>query len=362
MTDLLLSELLVLVLLLPVLLRPFSKLLKKGYAIPILPFIALFVCICIIIGQGIILPFFILLTFTLLVCISEIIRLTAFSQGVLNDFYGTPSIMLRLVLLVLFGGTVYLCFRFAPEPRYKPEHPLIIRPIALAEEPANPVQGFLIERKNGADKKMLAVVAESFPADGQAGTTALMLADKGYTVLDITRLEHRYLPRFALYQALLRTAGKKERFLPKEKNPQTAEFFQTFIKKTVRLYGQHKRLFFYTEGIYTDLTAAFCADNAGLFTGVFFNLSEDEPLPAAPDGWAALIRREAEDEAAAALDNGTHPRPFCFYIQPRQELAGFGSLRADDSAAAELLGSGRSIGRRDKAAAAAAFDRYALSF
>ena len=49
MTDLLLSELVVLLLLLPVLLRPFSKSLKKGRAIPILPFLSLFVCICIII-------------------------------------------------------------------------------------------------------------------------------------------------------------------------------------------------------------------------------------------------------------------------------------------------------------------------
>lgn len=41
MTDLLLSELVVLLLLLPVLLRPFSKSLKKGRAIPILPFLSL---------------------------------------------------------------------------------------------------------------------------------------------------------------------------------------------------------------------------------------------------------------------------------------------------------------------------------
>ena len=44
------------------------------------------------------------------------------------------------------------------------------------------------------------------------------------------------------------------------------------------------------------------------------------------------------------------------------ELAGFGQLRAEDILAAELLGSGRSIGRQDKAAAAAVFDRYAILF
>lgn len=405
MPDLLLSELLVLVILLPVLLRPFSNILKKGFALPILPFIAFFVCICIIIGQGFVLSFFSLLILTVIVCLSEIIRLIAFKQGVLNDFYNIPSIILRFVLLLLFGGTAYLCFRFAPEAQYKPEHPLIIRPIALAEEAANPVQGLLIERQNGADKKILAVVAQAFPANGKAGAIALMLADKGYSVLEIIQLEKpSVLPRLPLYQALLPLAGKQERFLPKETALHTAEFFRTFIEKTVPLYGQHKRLFFYTEGIYTDLVARFCMDNAGLFTGVFFNLSEDEPLPHAPDGWVSLIRTnetnplsipEEEERTIADLEaepltapeagsttgtavqssaaatghddipvftDGTPVRPFCFYIQPRSELAGFGSLRADDILAAELLGSGRSIGRQDKAAAAAAFDRYALSF
>ena len=56
------------------------------------------------------------------------------------------------------------------------------------------------------------------------------------------------------------------------------------------------------------------------------------------------------------------PLPFCCFIQPYSELAGFGSLRAEDILAAELLGSGRSIGRKDKAEAAAAFNRYAVRF
>ena len=85
MTDLLLSQLLVLLILLPVLLRPFSKNLQKGTAIPILPFISLFVCICTIIGQDIVLFSALLFLFVVIVCLSEIIRLIAFFQGVLNE-------------------------------------------------------------------------------------------------------------------------------------------------------------------------------------------------------------------------------------------------------------------------------------
>lgn len=446
MTDLLLSELLALLLLLPVLLRPFSKGLKKGAALPILPFLSLFVCICIVVGQGIVLFLFILSLFALIVCISETIRLVAFFQGMLNDFYGIASIILRAALLLLFCGMMYLAFRFAPEASVRTVSPLTIRnaerteaapqpsraatsdtaateqaPVIAPASQVNPIESVLIERQGGADKKALVIVAEAFPASGRPGALASLLADTGYTVLEITQLKaQRSIPRTALYGKLLRLIGKKEqRFLAKETDPQTAAFFSEFLKQAISRYGRNKRLFLYAEGVYTDLAAQFCAEHPGTFTGVFFRLSEEEPLPQVPEDWVNIIREEAAQlisgagstggAAATALDSGSNaaehstpaapaesaaadpattgkaatgtasvdetlaaktapaggaieaaPLPFCCFIQPYSELAGFGSLRAEDILAAELLGSGRSIGRKDKAAAAAAFDRYAV--
>lgn len=448
MTDLLLSELVVLLLLLPVLLRPFSKSLKKGRAIPILPFLSLFVCICIIIGQGIILYSFILVLFVLIVCLSEIIRLIAFFQGMLNDFYGIASMMLRIVLLCLFCGAAYCAFRFAPEASIRTEYPLTVRSIELTDKTSagtdkgsagqtadstlpdssspsnlsasrNPIEGLLIERQGGADKRALVIIAEAFPYAERPETLASLLADQGYTVAEITRLKPRgIIPRIELYRKLLHLVGKKEqRYLIKEDDPQTAVFFADFLEQTVARYGRNKRIFLYAEGIYTDLAAHFCTENQGVFAGVFFSLSEEEPLPSAPDGWIQTMREHnpellpednsaadttaisaaASDQAAGADGNGSaetapavsaapataapqptsteaasqpltaptqpeRPLPFCCYIRPYPELAGFGQLRAEDALAAELIGSGRSIGRQDKAAAAAAFNRYALLF
>ncbi|EPF47987.1 hypothetical protein HMPREF1222_00248 [Treponema vincentii F0403] len=407
MTDLLLSELVALLLLLPVLLRPFSKSLKRGNAIPILPFLSLFVCICIIIGQGIVLSLFLLILFVLIVCLSEIIRLIAFTQGVLNDFYGIASVILRIVLSALFCGIVYCVFTFAPEANIRTEYPLTIRPIDSypIDSPTNPIEGLLIERQGGADKRALVIIAEALPYSGKPETLAALLADQGYTVAEITGLEPRgIIPRIELYRKLLPLIGKKEqRYLAKEDNPEIAASFASFLEKTVARYGRTKRIFLYAEGIYTDLAAHFCTENPGVFTGVFFCLSEEEPLPSAPEGWARIVREQqpdttAEDSSAAdtpaaaselaasdqtAVAGGNapaekpsaasaaarqsyteqvQPLPFCFYIRPYSELAGFGSLRAEDILAAKLLGSGRSIGRQDKAAAAAAFDRYAVLF
>ena len=247
------------------------------------------------------------------------------------------------------------------------------------------------------------IIAEAFPYAERPETLASLLADQGYTVAEITRLKPRgVIPRIELYRKLLHLVGKKEqRYLIKEDDPQTAAFFADFLEQTVARYGRNKRIFLYAEGIYTDLAAHFCTENPGVFTGVFFSLSEEEPLPSAPDGWIQTMREHnpellpennsaadttavsdaASEQAAGAGGNGSaetapavsaapataptqpeRPLPFCCYIRPYPELAGFGQLRAEDALAAELLGSGRSIGRQDKAAAAAAFNRYALLF
>ena len=353
----------------------------------------------------------------LIICLSEVIRLIAFFQGVLNDFYGIASMILRVVLLCLFCGVTYCAFRYAPEAHIRTEHPLTVRSIELtdtigadtgtAERPAdsvltdasaprNPIEGLLIERQGGADKRALVIIAEVFPYSGKPETLAALLADQGYTVAEITRLKPRgIIPRTELYQKLLHLVGKKEqRYLAKEDDPQTAAFFAEFLEKTVARYGRNKRIFLYAEGIYTDLAAHFCTGHPGVFTGVFFCLSEEEPLPSAPDGWVQTMREHnpelpSDDNSTAdttavseapmtAAAQPTSPEatpqsltapaqpertlPFCYYIRPYPELAGFGQLRAEDALATELLGSGRSIGRQDKAAAAAAFNRYALLF
>ena len=330
--------------------------------------------------------------------------------------------ILRVVLLCLFCGVTYCAFRYAPEAHIRTEHPLTVRSIELTDRtaadtgnnsveqtvdsassdssipptlsaPYNPIEGLLIERQGGADKRALVIIAEVFPYSGQPETLAALLADQGYTVAEITRLKPRgIIPRTELYQKLLHLVGKKEqRYLAKEDDPQTAAFFAEFLEKTVARYGRNKRIFLYAEGIYTDLAAHFCTEHPGVFTGVFFCLSEEEPLPSAPDGWIQTMREHnqellpednsaadttavsdaASEQAAGAVGNGSaetapavsaapataptqpeRPLPFCCYIRPYPELAGFGQLRAEDALAAELLGSGRSIGRQDKAAAA----------
>ena len=95
-------------------------------------------------------------------------------------------------------------------------------------------------------------------------------------------------------------------------------------------------------------------------TAAEFAAESDSEKQDGESGAAAEVGGKAASDGEP--EQPAFAKPFLFYREPPSALAGFGSLRADDIAAAELLGSGRSIARQDKAAAAAAFDRYALSF
>ncbi|MGP1594674.1 MAG: hypothetical protein ACTTH8_05455 [Treponema sp.] len=354
MSDFLLSELLVLSLLLPVLLRPFVKPLKKGQALPILPFISIFVCICILFGQGIILSFCVLCCFAVIVACSEIMRAAAFFHGVFNDFYAVPAAVLRGFLLCLFCAAGWLVVYCSPEAPFIPEKPIVEQAIRLPQESGNPVEACLLIPANAAASKTLVVVAAAFPFSHTAGSIARIFADAGYSVLEITRLyKSPVVPRFNVYRSvvpLMLPPQQGHRVIPKETGTETAAFFDDFLLKAVDQYGQHKQVFLYTEGIFSDLAMQFCINNPGVFNGAFFNVSEEEPLPLMNDT-RAVCTYSQEGGMPPAPKADTY-QPFYFYIHPHRDLAGFGSLRADDILAALLLGSGRDLALQDQKATA----------
>lgn len=363
MSDFLLSELLVLSLLLPVLLRPFIKPLKKGQALPILPFLSIFVCICILLGQGIILSFCILFCFAVLVALSEAVRAAAFFHGVLNDFYVAPAAALRGFLLCLFCAVGWALIHFSPEAAFIPKIPVSEQAIRFPQESGNPIEARLLIPNNPTDAKVLIAVASAFPFSSGSGTAARIFANAGYNVLEITRLhKNPVLPRFDVYRSILPLMLKHQqgnRFLPKEADPEIAAFFDDFLLKAVTQYGQHKHVFLYTEGVYSDLAADFCLKNQGVFNGVFFNLSEEEPLP--PIRKSLAVCAYSKDGGIPVAPAANTYQPFYCYIHPHSDLAGFGSLRADDVLAALLLGSERDLALQDQQAAAKHFIQWMQS-
>ncbi len=338
MSDIFISELLVAALLLPVLIRPFFQHLQRVYALAILPFIAFFVCIFVLIGQGIFLSFALLTVLTLIVCCSELGRVTALFQQMRNDFYGTASAIVRVVLLFLFGAYLFFLFRFMPVPPYKITGELTVTPLFSDSKIETPVQARLISSTSATTAEhndVLVILASPLFGSNGLGTPARVIADKGYSVIELTQQSGTgFLPRFELYERLLPLIGKKQgRYLKKVSDESdTAAGFIIVLKKIAEKYGKTKQLFVYADGIYTDVIARYALNHPDIFSGVFFSFSEEEPLPSTPAGWAAsgttgILKTDAERFA-----------PFYFFVQPYQNLTGFSSLASDDPFTSLLLG------------------------
>ncbi len=372
MRDIVMSELLVSALLMLVLVRPVFKPLKSVSALAILPFIAFFVCIFIFIGHGIFLPVCFLTVFASILCFVEFGRLIALVQHMRNDTYSKGAVVFRLVLLVFLSGFLFLLYRFPHSAPYHTEKPIRCKSVTLsapenggAELPVRLVcseaagtadtagsgnRGNRIASADGmqhvqplvagsssgtaADDVLILVAADSSGADDTAGTVARVAAGKGYTVIEILPAKQPFsLPRFWLYKELIPLIGKNTgRYLKKIPDEKEAGVFSACLEKTVQQYGNAKRIYVYADGRYTDLTAEYAIQNSDIFSGVFFSLSEEEPLPSAPDGWAVL------STAGAVKTEKERHAPFFFYIQPHENLTGFASLAADDPLAVLLLG------------------------
>ena len=110
MSDLFVSEILVLILLILPLIRPFSKALKTAGAIPFLPLASFIILVFTIIGQGLIFSLIPTALIVIICIITEFARFVMFLKQVPNNFYTIPSILLRIFVLILLSGAFYAAF------------------------------------------------------------------------------------------------------------------------------------------------------------------------------------------------------------------------------------------------------------
>ena len=118
MSDLFIGEILVSLLLLSVLLRPFSRRLQRVGGIPLLPPIAFILCTLIVLGSGFRISFLPIFLVTVLAFVFGLIRLARLFLGLPTDWYKPLSVVWHSFLLAFFAGAVVLAFAFAPETRH----------------------------------------------------------------------------------------------------------------------------------------------------------------------------------------------------------------------------------------------------
>ena len=163
MSDFFIGELLVLLLLVPVLLRPFVRSLQSIRGIVFLPPVALIFCILIIAGSGFPVSFFPVFFVVTLTFFGGLARMSRALRGLATDWYSLSSRIYYLVLLPVFLCSVAAAFYSAPEDSYLGS--VSVEKSVVREKAAAGVLAFRHEWSPSAETARTAtVVFETCPA------------------------------------------------------------------------------------------------------------------------------------------------------------------------------------------------------
>jgi len=347
MSDLFIGEILVSFLLVPVLLRPFVRVLQQVEGLSALPAVALLLCACVVAGLGLSISFLPLFVCTILICVAESARFARFCRRLPTDWYPPASLVLHAALLVMFVLVIGVSVAFAPEGAYIPEGNIEAREESRSfSSGARARMRVLVpaEKRIGAP----VVVLVSDPSGDLHGreTAAWVLATEGYTVVSgrFTSLYDYRHPALALPHArsFLARAGAilgGHPLLTDEDETREAK-----RREIGRLVGFVKAefpsgtpLYAVADGSGGAALASFITATPDVFDGVAVTQRPVDPVPA---GFLLL------DPESGTMPENSGDFRFVAFAGRDESLLHLGEIAADDPLAARLLGGQRDSGRR----------------
>ncbi len=347
MSDLFIGELLVLLLLVPVYVRPLFPSLQAMEGISVLPFVSFLIAIALAAGSGIPVSFLPVFCFSVVTLVSGFRRLVRLLVKLPTDWFSPASVFFHAFGCVVLVLVVIVSIRFAPEDPWVPDS--AVRLSSWSEPAGTGVRARLRKWESEdpvAPKGVVCLTGDSVRSLKSRDTLAQLLASKGYTVLEAQLSgPARGSPLFALplvresfflYSRLLYQLTGYGNSLPaqymEEFQPADIRFLVTYSS---RLYGSSIPVFAIAEG-------SACAPLQALFA------SSDTPVQG-----IALISPDTVPEEAVVLSGaqGEFPRmatraPLFVITRGTDSVYGFGELAADDVLAARLLGANRDAGRK----------------
>ncbi len=384
MSDIFLSEILVLSLLLFPSLRPFSKRLKKTPAIALFPLFAFVILIFIVLGQGLffsLLPIFII---TLICIITEISRFAMMLRDLPNNFYPIHSMVLRVFILLLIFGAFFTTFYFSPEREIDCSMANAVREpleFTIADKKVSAGIHFFAKQEKNENAHIL--VLDNFSNSHENGNSiSRYFMNANYSVTELTNfnpsfrrsflsLDIKRHKQFSLaLNEFLSSLGIQNKRIP-EKILQSE--FNLALSKTVKeikngrkKHGLREDVFIYvfSESADNEALYEYVSKHPNDFEKVFFLLDE-----ASLDSFKQKLKSNNGENLAFVFDERKASdfsreealAPYCVYIQAKNKLSRYGDLRGDDVLAAFCLGSKRDLGREERQAVARAFEKY-LSF
>lgn len=353
MSDFFAGEILVLLLLILPLIRPFSKALKTADAIPLLPLASLIVLIFAIIGQGLIFSFIPTILIVIICIITEFSRFVMFLRQVPNNFYTIPSILLRVFVLFLLAGSFFAAFYLAPEREYRVSTLLREKnTVKFISDRKEQEAAFCYTPEPCAKPNQVIITVPSFPvSSNELGTSGRYLLDEGYKISEIILekkqgFKYRFKRSEIFFEVLDSILKKPKSYTEDKKLIPAIEAISSFYKGS--------ELFLFAEGERVVQLCDYYNKNLNSFSGAFFVLSEDEPLPQGlkDNFYTVLYEKDLKFSDTSAKF------PICFLIKPKESLASFADLRGNDVLASLLLGSSRDLGRENRLNTLRTFEKW----
>jgi hypothetical protein len=359
MSDLFIGEILVLVLLVPVLLRPFIRGLQRMEGIAILPLVSFLVSLLVAAGPGLRVSFLPVLLLSFIVFLSGLFSLIRMWRKLPTDWFSPVSVVWHCILIILFALTAWVSVLYAPEDAWVSTWQVrrsaalvpagtgvravytVWEPVPSPSVPSAP-----------ASRKVVVFAGDATAGAGSRNTAARILAENGYTVLEadysgwqLYRNPLLALPSLRKFFFLASHIASRGPFGTDDARVASvsARELALTVQRAKSEYGESVQLFALAEGSGVQAALAAAADDPGLFSGVACLAAQGRSIhtDGVPGGAVAL----QVDTGVFAADAGSYP-VLVMSADPAV-LYGYGELCADDVLAAKLLGGVRDVSRKE---------------
>lgn len=353
MSDLIVGEMLVLVLILPVLARPFIPKLRNFEGICLLPSVAFVFTVCILFTDGLSFSVLPAAALSLFVFIVTIPRLIKYIVSLPTDFFSIRAIILYVCMILLYLSIIIIVVKFAPEPYVDTGSPFT-KKTSVAYEGNGRFAFYTIwsvpNQIEPIDSIVL-ILHDAGTPPGSRSTAASMLASNGYLVLEASysgncgysSIVNKTMNGRRLASSILRIVGLDRLNFEDEDlasiHRLEIERMLEFAKKN---YGDDFAVFVLAEGSMASSVQDIRKTNPEICKGIVYLSGKTSFEELSSNNTASFAVTSVEEAFHTAAFN--HDQ--VYLTAPDACLFGLGEIGSDDVLQAELLGGDRDENRR----------------
>lgn len=352
MSDLFVGEILILLLLVPVLLRPFIRRLQSIAGISILPLLSLLLIFGVLAAGGFRFSFLPVMLCTLLIFILNFVRMIHLFTGLPSDWYSTPSIILYVFSIALFLVTLWSAILFAPEPNRITQNEITRTVHTESFSSGTKVRLSFwepVNKENSNREGIIIIAADSATGTGARNTTASIFSELGYSVIEGNSIStHDYVNPLFLFPEIRKALFLFARLFPSiEIFPDNEEIevvqfksLERLVSWTIKKHGKKLPLYIIAEGDSIPAAASMFTDNPTLFAGIACISTNVHIKNLFPEKTTFSF-----NISGGSLPSVSSVYPVCVFAGLDSSLEGLGEIDANDVLFSFLLGGSRDLNR-----------------